>query len=215
MTLHAMAMSITNAIKGVSPKYIAILEEEGRVLESKASMLKSVETVLEYGKLTVQDKEQMNGLHKTARNKLSSPLLEAKNHIELYDLLISQGAFKVAESVRNSGEEGAKAITPEIVAESITKITSKFDPGLYCAWLQNAVFPGLTITHHVLDKIFAWGCEMADAFDRDESYGIDASILLLEVSNTIHFDVTILLVAYQTDHCLNIDTQKSSGQTSS
>ena len=164
MALSAMAMSIANALQGVSSKHVDVLKNERRILESKAGVFKTIETVLVSSKPKV---------------KLSSPLLRVNNHIELYHLLISLGAFKVAESVRQS-ETGTKTITREVVASSVTKISPQIDPNAYCAWLQNVVFPGLTINHQILETMFAWGCEIADSFDQDGSYGIDASISLLE-----------------------------------
>jgi len=165
MALSAMAMSIANALKGVSSKHVENLKDEMKILEMKAGVFKTIETVLDSAKQKVQ---------------LSSPLLRVNNHVELYNLLISQGAFKVAENVRQS-ENGTTCITPENVAKSVTKISAEIDPNSYCTWLQNVVFPGLTINHQVLETVFSWGCETADEFDRGGSFGIDASILLLEV----------------------------------
>ena len=173
MALSAMAMSITNALQGVSTKYIDELRSEKNILESKANVFKTIEIVLDSGKPKV---------------RLSAPLLQVTTHVELYQLFISLGAFKVAENVRQS-ENGAKFITPEVVAKSVTKISSKMDPNAYCAWLQNIVFPGLTINHKVLESIFAWACEISDLFDQDGSHGIDASISLL---NTVKIAVAKL-----------------------
>ncbi len=163
VALSVMARAVGNVLQGVSSKYTELLKNEKRILETKAGVFKTIETVLNSGE----------------PKSLSSPLLQVKNHIELYQLLISMGAFKGAESVRQA-EVGTKTITPEVVASSVTKISPKVDPNAYCAWLQNVVFPGITINHYILDTIFAWACEMADSFDLDASYGIDASISLLE-----------------------------------
>jgi hypothetical protein len=178
LALFAMKSCISNASLVVSSKHKDVLRQEMQILESKALVLKTIETVFD---------------SKKSKVRLSAPLLQVNNHIELYNLLISKGAFKVAESVRqaevlaqntmNSADQTIvrpKTITPEVVAASVTKISPLVDPNAYCAWLQNVVFPGLTINHHILQTLFIWSCEVADSFDQDGSYGINSSISLLE-----------------------------------
>ena len=171
LALSVMAMSISNAIKGVSAKYVDRLKEEMCILETKASVLKTIEIIVgPSGKPKVQ---------------LSPPLLHVKNHNELYQLLIERGAFRAAEIIRKS-EIGINTITPKVLVDSVQGISIYIDPKKYCAWLKNAVFPSLTIQHRLLESVLAWGCKTADAFDENGSFGIDASILLLEVSFILH-----------------------------
>ena len=167
LALSVMAMSISNALKGVSSKYVDILNEEMSMLEAKASVLKTIESILDgpSGKPKVQ---------------LYPPLINVNGHDELYQLLIERGAFRVAENVRKS-ETGMKTITAKVLAESVQRISVEIDPKRYCPWLKNVVFPGLAMERQLLDLVLSWGCETADAFDVDGSFGIGASIFLLEV----------------------------------
>ena len=97
-------------------------------------------------------------------------LLQVNSHTELYHFLISLGAFKVAESVRQS-ETGTKTITREVVASCMTKISPQM-----CVASKRCVSRHNDLYHQILGTMFAWGCEIAESFDQDGSYGIDASI---------------------------------------
>lgn len=168
LALSVMAMSIANAVKGVSYKYVDTLKEEINTLETKVSVLKTIETIL-------------GGPSGKPKVQLHPPLLNVKNHDELYQLLIERGAFRVAEIIRKS-ETGMKMITPKVLVDSLQRISVDIDPKRYCAWLKDTIFPSLTIRHYLLEPVLAWACKIADAFDENGSFGIDASILLLEVS---------------------------------
>jgi hypothetical protein len=167
LTLLAMAMSISNALKGVSNKFVKSLKQEIILLEEKASVLKTIELTL--------------GIS-SARNKveLTPPLLHVKNHKELYHLLIQKGAFLIAEDVRKS-ELGTKFISTIDMAESVSKISSDIDPRKYCSWIKDVVIPHLNIHQKIVVSIANWACKVADEFDQEFSFGIDSSILLLEV----------------------------------
>jgi len=167
LALSVMAMSISNALKGVSSKYVDILKEEMSMLETKASVLKTIESIL-------------GGPSGKPKVQLYPPLINVNRHDELYQLLIERGAFRVAENVRKT-ETGMKTITAKVLAESVQRISVKIDPKRYCPWLKNVVFPGLAMERQLLDSVLSWGCETADAFDADGSFGIDASIFMLEV----------------------------------
>ena len=98
-------------------------------------------------------------------------LLQVNSHTELYHFLISLGAFKVAESVPRQSETGTKTITREVVASYMTKISPQM-----CVASKRCVSRHNDLYHQILGTMFAWGCEIAESFDQDGSYGIDASI---------------------------------------
>jgi hypothetical protein len=182
LTLLAMAMSISNALKGVSNKFVNRLKNEIKMLEEKATVLKTIE-------LTLGVSSGKNKL------ELTPPLLQVKNHKELYHLLIEKGAFLVAEDVRKS-EMGMKFISPIDMAESVSKIPSKIDPRKYCSWIKDIVIPRLNIHQTIVVSIAKWACKTADEFDQEFSFGIDSSILLLEVRS-----VSFIIFIFQISTC--------------
>ena len=130
--------------------------------------LKTVETMLE----SSADKSLL---------QLNAPLLHIKNHNHLYQILIENGLFHVAESMRKT-VAGSEAIDDDAISSSVLYISETIHPERYCNWLEKVVFARLSIKDKKLDSIFDWVCTNANAFDHENSFGIESSILLLQVS---------------------------------
>ena len=166
--LSAMAMSMANSLKSVAPKYSPILKRDIGKLQDKALALKTVETMLEGN----GDKSLL---------QLNAPLLHIKSHNHLYRVLIENGLFHVAESMRKTVAESG-AIDDDAISSSVMFISKTVHPERYCNWLEKVVFARLSIKNKKLDSIFDWVCTNANAFDHENSFGIESSILLLQVS---------------------------------
>lgn len=170
ISLTAMSMAFKNALNGVTSQYVQIIKDEKKRLDSRIAALQCIEAVLERGKQHIY---------------LTAPLSCVQSPTDLYRLLISQGAFHVAERVRHT--EHGKTIASEAIASSVINIPAQFDPRLYTNWLKDIVIPGLTFNHAILSSIRSWCCHVAEQFDNDDAIdqqhcGIDSSITLLEVS---------------------------------
>ena len=162
MALSAMAMSITGAKKGISSKYNSDVELEIELLQQKASALKSLENIIQVDK-----------------NKIAvgRDILGIRNSVDLFRVFLSVGAIKVAEVLRRSEP---KLIYGDALFQSVLHIPNDVDPSTYCWWIESVVFRDHLIPSTILNDLIMWCCNHAESFDSASSYGLSASILILE-----------------------------------
>lgn len=162
MALSAMAMSISGAMKGISSKYSSDVELEISLLEQKAAALKNLEIIIQ------ADKNKIPVGH---------DILGIRNSVDLFRIFLSVGAIKAAEELRRLEP---KLITGPALFHSITHITADVDPSNYCWWIESVIFAKQLIPSHILNELIEWCCSNAEKYDTASSYGISASILILE-----------------------------------
>lgn len=163
MALSAMSMSISEATKCLSSKFTKDLRTEIDLLDKKSCALKTIERMI------TSDKNKV---------LIGSKVLSVQNPLDLFRLLLSEGAIKLAEIVREEYE--SSYIKGDDLYLSILHIPSDIDPLTYCGWIENVLFGKKIIPMHILNELILWCSNHANDFDAPSSFGILASILLLD-----------------------------------
>jgi hypothetical protein len=117
--------------------------------------------------------------------RLSAQLLGAiRSPSHLFRMLVRQGSFAVAELLwRRQLIQSSSTCPAETVIRPMLKIQANVHPIQYVNLLTQVVFPSLTsIGHELLSPLRSWACRTADDLDDNASLGLDAAIVLLEVS---------------------------------
>ncbi len=164
MVMSAMQMNIVNAMKLFDR--CKFLKTEAGKLESKIDCLKCIEELIDVRKEGIL---------------LGQVLGRINNIADLYSLLIRIGVFKTAELVRKF--DASKNVGPKEIGAAVLLIPYSIHPHKYSNWLQEVAIPSLVFNNESIEKFQEWCCKAANSFDREESFGIDASILLLEIAS--------------------------------
>lgn len=164
MVMSAMQMNIANAMKLFDR--CKFLKSEAGKLEAKIDCLKCIEELIDVGKEGIL---------------LGQALGRIDNVANLYSLLIRIGVFNTAELVRKY--DANKNVGQKQIGAAVLHIPYSIHPHNYSNWLQEVAIPSLVFNNESIEKFQTWCCKAANFFDLEESFGIDASILLLEVTS--------------------------------
>ena len=189
VAMKAMAMNISSKVNKVSSHQVKALMKENSLLEAKIHCLKCIESILDIGKEEIE---------------LGSQLAQVDNIKDLFQTLVSNGAFGAAECVRKYDRRNIGATE---LGSCVICIPANVYPHLYCSWLDQTVIPSLIHNQGALDPIKEWCCKLADCFDQKNSFGIDESILLLQT-------VTKAIGRLNVDKYLSFSSHLSTGRFS-